>query len=180
MRLKALCMKFFSGFCFQNEQEIFSDLFQEGDFVVAGFSYGAIKAFEYASTSRDRIDKLQLFSPAFFQDKSEKFKRLQTISFAKNPDKYIQNFLKRVKYPSNKDTTKYFQNGVSEELKKLLYYEWNEEKIQTLKDNGVEIEVYLGEKDKIINPNSALEFFESFADIYYIKDAGHLIIYPSI
>jgi len=70
-------MKFFSGFCFQNEKDIFKDYIEEGDFKVAGFSYGAIKAFEYVLNSKERIDKLQLFSPAFFQSKSEKFKKLQ-------------------------------------------------------------------------------------------------------
>ena len=89
-------MKFFSGFCFQNEKEIFKDYKQEGDFILGGFSYGAIKAFEYALSSKSRIDKLQLFSPAFFQNRDEKFKKLQLIYFKKDPELYINNFFKNV------------------------------------------------------------------------------------
>ncbi|MDX4071839.1 alpha/beta hydrolase, partial [Aliarcobacter skirrowii] len=34
---------FFSGFCFFNESSLFEEYLQDGDFVVSGFSYGAIK-----------------------------------------------------------------------------------------------------------------------------------------
>lgn len=71
-------MKFFSGFCLANEQELFAPYLIRSDFTVAGFSYGAIKALKYAITCNERIDTLQLFSPAFFQDKDAKFKKLQT------------------------------------------------------------------------------------------------------
>jgi len=168
-------MKFFSGFCFQNEAELFDAYLETNDFCVSGFSYGAIKAFEYASTCRDRIDKLQLFSPAFFQDKSEKFIRLQTISFAKNQDRYIQNFLNQVRFPCNKDTKKYFKKSSSIELEELLNHKWDVKKIQALKNKNIDIEVYIGAEDKIINPNAVLDFFTPFADVYYIKKAGHLL-----
>ncbi|WP_238593468.1 hypothetical protein [Sulfurospirillum diekertiae] len=79
-------MKFFSGFCLANEQELFSSYLNQSDFTVAGFSYGAIKAFEYTLTCKERIDTLQLFSPAFFEDKDAKFKKLQTLSFSKNSE----------------------------------------------------------------------------------------------
>ena len=168
-------MKFFSGFCFQNEAKLFNEYLEVSDFCVAGFSHGAIKAFEYASTCRDRIDKLQLFSPAFFQDKSDKFKRLQTISFAKNQDRYIQNFLNQVKYPCDIDIEKYFKKSSSIELEELLNYEWDVKKIQALKDKNIDIEVYVGAEDKIINPNAVLDFFTPYANIYFIKNTGHLL-----
>jgi predicted esterase len=82
-------MIYFSGFCFQNEQILFENFLLKNDFTVAGFSYGAIRAFEYALKNRHRIDTLQLFSPAFFQDKSESFKKLQLLAFQKNNNKLI-------------------------------------------------------------------------------------------
>ena len=69
-----ICNNFYSGFCFKNECEIFKDYLEIGDFIISGFSYGAIKAFKQALESKTRVDKLQLFSPAFFQTKDEKFK----------------------------------------------------------------------------------------------------------
>jgi len=168
-------MKYFSGFCFQNEEELFDAYLANNDFCVAGFSYGAIKAFEYTSTCRDRIDKLQLFSPAFFQDFSDKFRRLQTISFGKNKNTYIEKFLSQVKYPSELNLDRYFREGNIDELEELLNYVWNTEKIKELVKKGIEIEVYIGEKDKIINPDTTLEFFKPFANVYYIKSVGHLL-----
>ncbi len=168
-------MKFFSGFCFNDEQELFKEWLEEGDFVVSGFSYGAIKAFEYALKRRVRVDKLQLFSPAFFQDKDEKFKRLQTISFRKDSESYIKKFLAKTLNPSNISIEKYYKQGTAKELEELLNYIWKEEKIKSLNDKGTTIEVYLGEIDKIINPAKALDFFKPFADIYYIKMRGHIL-----
>ncbi len=168
-------MNYFSGFCFKNEQELFKEWIYRGDFCVAGFSYGAIKAFEFASTCRDRVDKLQLFSPAFFQDRSDKFRRLQQIYFEKDSQKYIENFLQNVKYPKDIDISKYIKKGTIDELNELLNYKWEEEKIKKLTKKGTNIEIYLGEKDKIINSSGVLDFFKPYADIYYIKRAGHLL-----
>ena len=69
-------MKFFSGFCLEGEEKLFDDFTCKNDFCVVGFSYGAQKALEYTLTCRERVDKLQLISPAFFQNKQEKFKKL--------------------------------------------------------------------------------------------------------
>jgi len=165
-------MRYFSGFCLEKESELFEEFTCRGDFCVVGFSYGAQKALEYAFTCKERIDKLQLISPAFFMDKNVKYKKLQTISFRKDSDLYCKNFLENV---SSEDLSKYFKKGNLEELNELLFYEWDKAKIQKLKDRGIEIEVYLGEKDKIINPEEAKNFFQEFATIYYIKDKGHII-----
>jgi len=100
---------------------------------------------------------------------------LQTISFAKNQDMYIQNFLNQVKYPCDINIEKYIKKSSSIELEELLNYEWDVKKIQALKDKNIDIEVYVGGDDKIINPNAVLDFFTPYANIYFIKNIGHLL-----
>jgi len=164
-------MRYFSGFCLKNENELFESFTCKGDFCVVGFSYGAQKALEYTFVCKERIDKLQLISPAFFMDKSEKYKKLQVISFKKDSDLYCKNFLKNI---GLKDMS-FFKKGTLDELKELLFYEWDIEKLKELKDRGIEIEVYLGVDDKIINSLHVKNFFQEFATIYYIKDKGHML-----
>ncbi|WP_041957711.1 pimelyl-ACP methyl ester esterase BioV [Sulfurospirillum arsenophilum] len=168
-------MKFFSGFCLANEQELFTPYLNQSDFTVAGFSYGAIKAFEYALTCNERIDTLQLFSPAFFGDKDAKFKKLQTLSFSKNSEAYTQNFMQNITYPSTFDMQPYFQQGSIEELNELLNYTWNEANLQALKKRGINIEVYVGENDTIINSLHVKDLFVPFASVYYFKRVGHIL-----
>ena len=164
-------MIYFSGFCLKNESELFQSFTCKGDFCVVGFSYGAQKALEYAFTSEERIDTIQLISPAFFMDRSEKYKKLQTISFKKDSDLYCKNFLENI---GLKDKS-FFEKGTLDELKELLFYKWDIEKLKELKDRGMEIEVYLGADDKIINSLHIKNFFQEFATIYYIKDKGHML-----
>ena len=168
-------MKFFSGFCLANEQELFSAYLNQSDFTVAGFSYGAIKAFEHAFTCKERIDTLQLFSPAFFGDKDAKFKKLQTLSFSKNSDSYTYNFMQNCMYPSTFDIQPFFQKGNLEELDELLHYTWDEERLRALKERGMNIEVYVGECDTIINSLHVKDFFVPYASVYYLKRVGHIL-----
>ena len=167
--------KYFSGFCFKNESELFDEYLVNNDFTISGFSYGAIKAFEEVLNSDERVDKLQLFSPAFFQNFDDKFKRTQLMYFKKDTNAYCQSFLENVIFPTNLDISKYFKLGTIEQLEELLYYEWSEEKLQRLLDKGTKIEVYLGGVDKIIDSSKAKEFFKNFATVYYIKEKGHLL-----
>lgn len=166
---------YFSGFCFQNEQELFSEYLVQNDFTISGFSYGAIKAFEYVLASTSRVDLLQLFSPAFFQDKDEKFKRMQLMYFRKDEEPYIKTFLGNVNSSFDKDVSKYYKKGTLEELEELLNYQWKEENLKKVLHKGVKIEVYLGEKDKIIDTPKAKKFFKNFATVYYFKNKGHLL-----
>lgn len=166
---------YFSGFCFSNESELFDEYLEKNDFTVCGFSYGAIKAFEEVLNSNQRVDKLQLFSPAFFQNFDDKFKRTQIMYFKKDANTYCKGFLNNVIYPKEIDISKYFQLGTAPELEELLFYEWSEEKLQSLVDKGTKIEVFLGSVDKIIDAQKAKEFFQKFATVYYIKDKGHLL-----
>ena len=173
--------KFFSGFSLQNEEELFSEYLIDNDFTVSGFSYGATKAFEYALESKKRIDTLQLFSPAFFQAQDKKFKRMQLIFFKKDKNAYCKNFLENIIYPSilNKNDSfninNYFVEGSLKELEELLNYTWEEEKINKVLEKGINIEIYLGEKDKIIDSKAALEFFKKFSTVYFIKEKGHIL-----
>ena len=165
---------YFSGFSLDGESSLFDEYIIKDDLTVSGFSYGAIKAIEYALSTDTRVDRIQLFSPAFFNDKDTKYKRMQLMFFKKNAEEYSNNFLKNCGF--SQDVAKqYFYVGKSEELEELLYYVWDEDKLQQLKHRGIEIEVYLGSDDKIIDSNKTLEFFKEFAEVYYIKNKGHIL-----
>lgn len=167
--------KFFSGFCFQNESELFGEYLQQSAFTVAGFSYGAQKAFEYALQTTSRVDTLQLFSPAFFQNKDEKYKRMQLMFFKKDAKSYCDTFLKNVALNSSKTIKEYFIQGSYEELDELLHYVWDEEKLQQLLKKGTRIEVFLAGNDAIIDSCEAYAFFKAFTTVYFIKDLGHIL-----
>jgi len=166
-------MKYFSGFLFANEQELFSDYISNGDTVVAGFSYGAIKAVEYALKSGKRVDRLILLSPAFFEDKNESYIKKQLKYF--DAPTYKQSFFANVAYPSEIDLSQYYFPHTQEDLEILLRHKWDTSKLQELIDKGTQIEVFLGGKDRIINTANANAFFSEVAITYLIKDAGHAL-----
>ena len=168
-------MNFFSGFSLLGEEELFKEYLKDTPYSVGGFSLGAVKAFEYVQNCRDRVDILQLFSPAFFQNRSEKFKRVQTINYQKNREGYQKQFLENIAYPSSINMQRYFVEDTLESLQKLLKYNWNPLELEKVKDSGVEIEVYLGEKDKIIESQYAYDFFKHYATVYFIKGVGHIL-----
>ncbi|XPV70495.1 MAG: pimelyl-ACP methyl ester esterase BioV [Halarcobacter sp.] len=167
--------KFFSGFCLDKEKELFEEYIEDNNFTVCGFSYGAIKAFEYALNTTNRVDTLQLFSPAFFQTTDKKFKRMQLMFFKKDSKAYCENFLENITYPSNKNMKKYFNQGTYEELEELLNYTWDKKRLQELLNKGIKLEVYFGAKDKIFDTSLASDFFKEFAIVYYIKEKGHIL-----
>jgi len=172
---KRYYVKYFNGFYLQKEEDLFSDYLTPSDTTVAGFSYGAQKALEYAYTSTERIDKLILLSPAFFQTQKASFVRTQLRYFEADKQAYITQFLKNVAYPSLVDLKPYMKKGNQEELHALLTYKWEEEKIQALLDRGTAIEVFIGTLDKIIHSNDALIFFKKLCTTYNIKNAGHIL-----
>ena len=166
---------YFSGFSLEKEEELFSEYSLKNDFTVAGFSYGAQRAFDYVINTNDRVDLLQLFSPAFFQNKDKKYKRMQVMFFKKDPLKYCDNFLSNSIYPSTINLERYFAQGSYEDLETLLNYHWNEEKLELLLSKGVKIEVFLGFEDKIIDAQETKKFFQKYANVYLIKNAGHIL-----
>jgi len=170
-------MKFFSGFSLKNEEYLFSEYIDKSEYAVCGFSYGAIEALnttlEMIENSQ-RVDRLQLFSPAFFQTKEQKFKRLQLMSYKKNKLLYMKQFIKGCFSPYEEKIVEHRETDISE-LKELLEYEWSSDKLQKIEDSGVIIEVYLGSKDEIIDLKSAREFFLQNATVTYIKEANHFL-----
>jgi hypothetical protein len=175
-RQERLSMRYFNGFSLNGEEIFFKEQFVKSDFSVAGFSYGAIKAFEYAYETSNRVDRLILLSPAFFQNHKASFIRTQLLYYRANSKDYQKQFLKNVAYPSSVDLTPYFKEGSVEELEQLLSYCWDREKIMKLIDRGVIIEVYIGGSDKIVDAKSCFEFFKELVPCYFIKEVGHLLV----
>ena len=170
-------MKFFSGFSLKNEQYLFDSYIKQSEYTVSGFSYGAIKAFKYVKEQLacgKRVDTLVLISPAFFQTKSDKFKRVQTLSYSKNQVKYLKQFISGSFFPHAKLDLEHTLT-TKDELNELLYFKWDFTELQKLVDKGVIIEVYLGEKDSIIDVKSAREFFLDTTTVTYIKNANHFL-----
>lgn len=167
-------MNYFSGFSLEGEETLFNDFIVKSDSTVVGFSYGAQKAFEYVYASSQRIDRLILLSPAFFQNQKSSFTRSQLRYFVAKKSDYVANFLSNVSYPSSVDLMAYLKVGSKEELDKLLSYIWDTDKIQEVLSRGTTIEVFLGAKDKIINTKKANEFF-SMTTNYVFENAGHLL-----
>jgi len=168
-------MKFYSGFSLSNDKQLFKEYLKESTFTVAGFSYGAIKAFEEVVSSNKRVDTLQLFSPAFFQDRPKKFRYTQKMYHSKDASSYLKNFFKLCFSPAKIDEKIKLEEGSETELVELLDYEWKKDKLQALKDRGVKIEVYLGSEDKIINADKVKAFFLPFATTYMVNRAGHTL-----
>ena len=168
-------MKYFNGFSLTDEEALFSEYLDHSDYTVSGFSYGAQQAFEYAYTSTQRIDKLILLSPAFFQTEKLSFIRTQLRYFEAGEKAYIKQFLENVAYPSQTHLEKYLHIGKKEALESLLSYIWDKQKIKEVLARGTTIEVFLGEEDKIIDSKETLSFFKNIATVYTIKKSGHLL-----
>ncbi len=167
--------RYFNGFSLQNEEVLFSEYLIQSELSVAGFSYGAQKAFEYVYESTERIDRLILLSPAFFQTQKPSFIRTQLRYFEAGQEAYVKQFLANITYPSKTDLSAYLKAGTKEELDALLTYRWDTDKIQEVLDRGTTIEVFLGYDDKIIDAQVAFEFFEPLATTYFMKDVGHVL-----
>jgi surfactin synthase thioesterase subunit len=171
-------MKFFSGFSLRNEVDFFKPFINESNYSVCGFSYGAIKAFEYvqkALKEGNRVDRLQLLSPAFFQSKDAKFKRLQLMAYRKNEDEYLRQFINACFLPYERRAVEHSVT-VLEELEELLMYEWDKDALKALIKKGVIIEVYLGGEDQIVDSAVAKEFFLDVATVTYVKNGNHFLL----
>jgi hypothetical protein len=168
-------VRFYSGFSLRDEQAFFAPFLKESEYCVAGFSYGAIKALLHVSQSQTRIDTLQLISPAFFQTKPEKFKRLQMMGYKKSAERYLNTFIQSCFEPYPIRHTLHVKTE-EQELHELLYFKWSVEVLQEIVNRGIKIEIYLGEKDRVIDAQAAKAFFLPFATTYYIKNANHFLL----
>jgi len=168
-------MKFYSGFSLSNDEQLFAPYLKRSEYCVAGFSYGAVKAFREVLTSKTRIDTIQLFSPAFFQSRSDKFRRMQNMYFAKDKEAYLKNFFESCFLPAQADSSVHLSEGSAQELEELLSYEWKVSELKSIQERGIEVEVYLGSEDKIIESQKAKEFFLPYATTYMINHAGHTL-----
>ncbi len=168
-------MRYFNGFSLCNEEEFFKEQLIESEYAVVGFSYGAQKAFEYAYYTIDRVDRLVLISPAFFQNHKKSFIKTQLRYFKADKEAYTQQFLQNVAYPSSVDLTPYLCDGTYEELDALLSYVWEKEKVLELLERGVSIEVFMGDSDKIVDFEKSYKFFSELVPVYLFKGRGHLL-----
>jgi alpha-beta hydrolase superfamily lysophospholipase len=168
-------MRFFSGFSLSGEKHFFEKSLKEGDYTVAGFSYGAVKAAEYALGCTNRIDTLQLFSPAFFQSRPEKFRRLQLMAYKKDSAAYLKNFISNCFAPYPEKEVEQVETS-AEELEALLYFAWTDELMQRVVSKGIAVEVYLGSEDKIIDSDAAKAFFLPHATVFYYNGANHFLL----
>jgi pimeloyl-ACP methyl ester carboxylesterase len=168
-------MKYFNGFSLQKDEALFTPYLTHSDYCVAGFSYGAQQAFEYAYQSKKRVDRLILLSPAFFQTQKQSFIRTQLRYFEAGQEAYVKQFLANAAYPSSLDLSDFLKVGSREELEALLTYQWDSKKIQEVLDRGTIIEVFLGSEDKIIEAEKAFDFFKPLTTTYFIKSVGHIL-----
>jgi len=168
-------MCYFNGFSLQDEEKYFSDYLLQSDLCIAGFSYGAQEAFEHVYNTKERVDRLILLSPAFFQTEKSSFTRTQLRYFEAGQEAYVKQFLENASYPSNFDLCANLKVGSKEELDTLLTYVWDKDKMKEILNRGTVIEVFLGEKDKIIDSKEAFDFFASLTTTYFMKDVGHLL-----
>ena len=168
-------MRYFNGFSLYNEEVFFKEQLIKSEYAVAGFSYGAQKAFEYVYNSTERVDRLVLISPAFFQNHKKSFIKTQLRYFKVDKEAYTKQFLKNVAYPSSVDLSSYLCEGTYKELESLLSYVWEKEKVLELLARGVTIEVFMGDRDKIVDVEKSYEFFLDLVPVYLFKETGHLL-----
>jgi esterase/lipase len=68
---------------------------------------------------------------------------------------------------------KYYDETEFYQLEELLNFNWGI--IEHIKDKHIDIEIFIGSEDKIIDVAKAVDFFKNYGKIYFIKGAGHLL-----
>lgn len=165
----------FSGFCFYNELPLFDELIDKSCLSISAFSYGCIEAIEHIINNDINIDKLYMFSPSFFNNKTLSFKKNQLKIFKKNEKKYIDFFYKNCLQNKEINIDKYKKTDNVQVLEKLLFYKWKTTIIKAIISKNIEIIVHFGDCDTIIDINEAKIFFKNYATIIEIPNANHLL-----
>jgi len=162
---------FFSGFCLSGEKELFSEYLNQKEESIAGFSYGAIGALKKAFELRPK--RLILLSPAFYAYKDSSFKEQQIKAFETDRELYMLKLLKKSGL-SEEEGRRFGKEGSSEQLRELLYFEWQKSPIKELSVT-TKIEIYIGTNDRVVEPESAIEFFSKFGELKILKDKNHIL-----
>jgi hypothetical protein len=165
----------FSGFCFYDESPLFDGLIDKSYSYISSFSYGCIQALDYIINNNVKIDKLYMFSPSFFNNQTLAFKNNQLKIFRKSQNTYLEFFYKNCLYNKKIDIDKYKKTDNIEILEKLLFYKWEEQIINKIINKNIEIIVFFGQYDMIIDINQAKKFFINYATIIDIPNVGHLL-----
>eukprot|EP01022_Parablepharisma_sp_SALTPOND_P011021 TRINITY_DN14562_c0_g2_i1.p2 TRINITY_DN14562_c0_g2~~TRINITY_DN14562_c0_g2_i1.p2 ORF type:complete len:221 (-),score=4.16 TRINITY_DN14562_c0_g2_i1:427-1089(-) len=172
MRSKKAQMKYFSGFGFEGERELFSQFLSESAYDIAGFSYGAQKAVTEALKQK-RVQKLILISPAIFTHLSLEEKKKQIELFKNKKEVYLSMFYKRC---GVRDEHKnYLKTPSQKELEELFSYEWRESDLRTLYEKGCKIEVYIGSADKIVDIEEVKKLFLPYSVLFTHQGLSHIL-----
>lgn len=164
---------FYSGFCLHGEERLF-DMYLPafGDFV-AGFSYGSIGALKYALKD-ESVKSLILLSPAYYTHKDKEFKETQLSAFEADPALYKLKLLKKSGLKEEEGEL-YGQEGTAQELRELLFFEWHGAELTALANRGVQIEVFIGSGDRVVEPQPSSDFFTQFAKVYTLENKNHIL-----
>lgn len=153
---------------------MFAEYFDSSSDAVCGFSYGAQKAFSYVRKTPD-IKRLILLSPAFYMQKTDEFREAQIGVFADNPELYRLKLLKKSGFAAD-EMTAYQADGTADALRELLYFRWDSGELNKLAMQGVQIEVYIGSKDGVVEPKPSYEFFKNCGlKTVWLENKNHIL-----
>jgi hypothetical protein len=164
---------FFSGFCLKGEESLFSQFWSPEPFHWGGFSFGAQRVWEKLRNSSSSPfslpRKVTLLSPAYFGSPSQKWIGINLTGFGRNKEKYIRNFLQK----GGLSDWKYLDLSCTlSQLERGLKFNWLPPPREIDK---IELHIYLGEKDPIIDVEGAYNFFKKYGIVYLIKGANHFL-----
>ncbi|WP_120944381.1 pimelyl-ACP methyl ester esterase BioV [Helicobacter labacensis] len=175
--------RYFSGFGFQDEAWLFAWLLEQGTlYDVAGFSYGAICALEFAYNQvrqGKRVQRLMLIAPCMLAHKSQAFKNLQLKAYQQNPRTYMQAFFEKIGWNAllqqDPSLARYTHLGSLQDLQTLLNYHYAPKKLEFLRAKGVHLKVFIGLEDAIMDAQRVRVFFKDHACVWSFKEANHLL-----
>ncbi|TLD81568.1 hypothetical protein LS68_000595 [Helicobacter sp. MIT 05-5293] len=166
-------MPYFGGFGLKGESALFKEILQDdmtNPYVAVGFDVGCVEALSYVQDCirfKHRVQKLILLSPLFCP-------LLDSVDYEN-----VQSYWALGVQPTHHfDTIKpYVQNHTPMLTKQhaLFLFEWEKEMFDSLKKNGIEINVYLGGIDPLIESTEALDFFKAFASVWIYRHFAHLL-----